>query len=208
MSRRLERHLGQIYATVMLVVMCINAFRYSVVFDATDTIGAQLIMKICLLGSFWLIAVLHAAYYVASHTGSLDRVFRQVTLCTADISPKYSHRAKAVTAICWTMVALDIILYTYPIVLYEKFPDFSMLVLFDSLQVSKPYADIVRAMFVVLDVQLTSSYVFPQAMNNVLFFFGVPGVVYSLSNFLINVHTRVVFEAIIWEFYGVICVSV
>jgi len=159
---------GRVYATVMLVVMCINAFRYAIVFDGTDEIGAPLIMKISLLASRLLIVVLQTAYYVASHTGSLDRVFRRVDLPTADISPKYGRTAKVLTAICWALVVFSSILYIYPFGTYGKFNDLSTLVIFDSLPGSKTYAYIIAAIFAVFDVQHTASFCFPQAMNYVV----------------------------------------
>jgi len=159
---------GHIYSTVMLVVMCINAFRYAIIFDGTEKIGAELIIKISLLVSLLLVVVLHTAYYVASHTGSLDRVLRQVNLPTSDISPKYNRRAKVLTVICWALVAFHSILYINSFVTYGKFSDLSMLVLFDLFSVSKPYADIIAAIFALLDAQSTACYLFPQAMNYVV----------------------------------------
>jgi len=56
----------------MLVVMWLNATRMCVMFDGKETIGEALFAKIAMIPSALLVAVQHTAYYVASHTGSLD----------------------------------------------------------------------------------------------------------------------------------------
>jgi len=156
---------GYVYSTVMLVLMYMNAFRYCTIFDGKDTFGVELLLKLCLLASLLLIVILQTAYYVASHTGSLDRVCRQVYLSSADISPKYSRRAKIITFVCWTLVALNTFFYIYPVIASEQFNDPSMAVLFNLVPMSKPCADIIKVVFFVLDLQSNISYVFPQAMK-------------------------------------------
>jgi len=63
---------GRIYATIMLAVMWLNAVRISAIFDGRETLGSVLFTKIAILPESLLLAILHTAYYVASHTGSLS----------------------------------------------------------------------------------------------------------------------------------------
>jgi len=159
---------GRIYCTVMLAVMYANAFRHLILFHGKDTLSVELLLKLCLLASLLLILVLHTAYYVASHTESLDRVFRQVNLLTADISPKYRRKAMVITLVCWTLTVSNTVLYIFPVIASGQFTDMSMTVFFDAPPVPKPYAYIINVLFIVTDLYSTACYVFPQAMNYVV----------------------------------------
>jgi len=153
---------ARVYATVMLVVIWLNFARYLTVFDGKETLGVELLVKLGLTSNFVFIVVLYTAYYVASHTGSLDQVLRQVNLSATDISLKFSRRAKVVTFICWTSLAINIVLYIYPI--FGQLND-KTLSLYTAFHVSKPFVRIVMATFIVLQVHVVASFLFPQAMN-------------------------------------------
>jgi len=158
---------SRIYATIMLAVIGINASRYYYIFDSRETVGADLFYKLGLISSSLLDVVLRCAYYVASHTGSLDRVFRRVELSyAADFSSRYSRRAKVVTVICWTYVS-SITVYYICLNFVEggHFDDPSLAFLVKTFGISKPYSDILRAVSVVLEVQALASWAFTQAMN-------------------------------------------
>jgi len=92
---------ARIYATFILMATWLNISRYCILFSGEETFAVPvvLLVKCSILSNALLIVVLQTSYYVACHTGSLDRVLRQVKLTMADISPKYSHRAKVVTVI-------------------------------------------------------------------------------------------------------------
>jgi len=156
---------GRIYATVMLVVLYINACRYIIVFDGVATLGVELLIKLCLLSTAVLNVVCFTAYYVASNTGSLDRVFRQVDLSTADISPKYSRRAKVLTAVCWALVTLTTALYIYSVTAYGEF-DPSLVVIFNLLRCSKLCSDIAKAVLAVVDLHYLGCNMFPQTITH------------------------------------------
>jgi len=156
----------RVYATVMLVVIWLNFARYLTVFDGKEALGVDLFVKLGLTSNFLFILVLYTAYYIASHTGSLDQVLRQVNLTTADISLRCSLRAKVATLICWTALAINILFYIYPI--FGQFNDKSLL-LYTTFHVSKPFAYIVMATFIVLQVHVVASFLFPQAMNIIVF---------------------------------------
>jgi len=159
---------ARIYATIMLVVIWINTVRYCVIFDGVDTIGpVELLMKLGLISHVLLIVILQTAYYVASHTGSLDRVFHDVCLSTDDVYPKYSRMAKVVTVISWLLTTTRMCSYVYPLFTNGRLNDDSELILIDTFHVSKPYAIIITVVFVVLELQLAASLVFPQATKNI-----------------------------------------
>ena len=157
---------ARIYATIILIVMWVNAVRYHAIFYGIDTIGVELLMRLTLISSVWLIVFLQTAYYVASHTGSLDRVFRQMSLSAADIYPKYSRRAKLMTSICWTLVTFCVLFYIFPMFVNWEYSDEILLIFINTFHVSKRYAYAIAASFLVLEVQTSASWVFPQATNN------------------------------------------
>ena len=165
-NKRCQRwNLAQIYATVTLLVSWLNSIRTFLIIDGEKTLRAELLVKIGLISSVFFTALLFTAYYVASHTGSLDRVVHQVTLSTAEVSSKSNRRAKVVSVICWTLLVLNFLFYIYPLFTNGLFNDLSMLTLFNKLHMSKPYTDIVKVVFAVLELQYLASYVFPQAMK-------------------------------------------
>ena len=157
---------SRIYATVMLAVIWLNMFRYLIIFDGNETVGLELFMKIGVISDALLSATLHTAYYVASSTGSLDRVFCQVTLPRADVSLEYSRRTVVVTCISWTMVVVNIVIYVYPIFINPVFVtnDDTLLLYINTFRISKPYEYIIKIVFILLQVHASASWVFPQAM--------------------------------------------
>ena len=91
---------GRIYATIMLLVTCLNSLLHFAIFDGNETIGANLFAKLGIIARNVLNVVSQSAYYVASHTGSLDLVFRKGNLSTDYFSLKYSRRVKVVRDGC------------------------------------------------------------------------------------------------------------
>jgi len=159
---------GRIYSTIILAVVWITAFRYYVIFAGIHSLGVELLMKLGLISTVLLYVLLHTAYYVASHTGSLDRVFRRVNLSTADISPKYSRVAKVLTAICWLLLAFCMFCYIYPMSANWPDNDETLLIFISTFRMPKPYAEIAKAVFVVIELQYTASWLFPQAMKDIV----------------------------------------
>jgi len=157
-------NLSRIYATIMLVVMWLNTVRYCFVFDGSETLGADLFAKMGKIPGNLLTAVLHTSYYVASHTGSLDRILRQVNVFTSDFSAKYSRRAKVLTVICWILTAFGMFYYVYSVFLRRQF-HYSLLLIIKTFHLSIHYADIIGIVSLVLQLQFVASWAFAQAMN-------------------------------------------
>jgi len=159
---------ARIYSTIMLLVMSINACRYFVVFYGVDSLGLELLMKLGLMSHVFLIVILQTSYYVASHTGSLDRVFCLLNLSASDINPKYSRKAKVMTVVCLILVAFCMCLYTFPIFgIMQEDTDETLLIFINTFHMSKPVAYVVIAIFTVLEFEYTALWVFPQATNNI-----------------------------------------
>jgi len=157
---------ARIYATILLLVMSINACRYLVIFYGVDTLGLELLMKLGLMSHVLLTVILQTSYYVASHAGSLDRVFRLLNLAASDI-PKYSRKAKVMTVVCWILMAFSMCLHTLPNFSVGQDTDETLLIFFNTFHMSKPVEYVVIAIFIALELEYTALWLFPQATNNI-----------------------------------------
>jgi len=177
-SQLSQRHIGRcygwsptrIYATIILVVIWVNSVRFHTIFYGIDTLGVELLMKLALISSVLLLVILHTAYYVASHTGSLDRVFGQVNLSASDIYPKYRRRAKVLTIVCWTLITFSALCYIFPMFISWDYSDETLLIFVNTFHIEKPYAYVVAAIFIMLELQHAASWVFPQATKNIVYY--------------------------------------
>jgi len=154
---------SRIHSTVVLVVMWLHAVRYVFMFDTQETLGALLFVKLAILSAGALNTVLQTTYYVASHTGSLDRVLRQMNLSMADLLTKYSRRAKVVTAICWLYFAWNMFNYSYEVFVDGRHGDHTLMLLRMSLP--ERYLSVMTAVFVILQLQIIGTWTFSQGMN-------------------------------------------
>ena len=152
---------ARIYATIMFLVTWLNAVRNTLIFDGNETIGADLFTKLGMIPGVLLIAVLHTTYYVASHTGSLDKIFRQMNLFTSDYCVKYSRRAKVVMAVCWLTIAITIIYYVYLLFTREVFQDLFFLLMIKNVGI----AVIIKVVSIILHISNMASWAFTQAMT-------------------------------------------
>jgi len=168
-QRRVVRYqdwnFGRLYATAMLVVAWVNTVRYAAIFDGKETLGGDLFTKLGMIPSAVLGIVFQTAYYVASHSGSLDRVLRQVNLSMAEHSTRYSWRAKLITVACWLFVAFNTFFYVYQVFVTGAPLHNFMSLLPIGKTLSKHHIHVIRAVCVLLQVQFIGSWMFSQAMN-------------------------------------------
>jgi len=159
---------ARIYATVMLVVSWINAARNCVIFDGTETIGADLFKKLGTIPGVLLLPLLHTTYYVASHTGSLNAVFRQLDSFTSDCHKKYSRRAKVVTVLSWLLAAMGVIYYVDLTFTHDRSHDPSLAFLINTFRLLKPYANILSVVVAIMQLPAIATWQFTQAMNYIV----------------------------------------
>jgi len=155
-------NVSQIYSSVLLLVMWLNSVRYVFIFDGHETLGGGLFMKLGIISAGILNNVFQTAYYAASHTGSVDLVLRRVNLSMADLLPKYSRRAKVIAAICWLYIAWNMFHYAYEVSVDGRNSD---LALIRYRRLPECYLIVLRAVFVVLQLQIVGTWTFAQAMN-------------------------------------------
>jgi len=157
---------ARIYATVILVVAWLNAVRFVAVFDGTETFGAALFMKLGMIPGALMNIVLHTAYYIASHTGALDRVLRQANLSAAKLFQKYDRRTKVVVVVSCTVLSWSFVHYIYQLFSSGRNNDLFLIDILLNKTLSESWLYVIKAVFVVLQLQTLGTWLFPQAMKS------------------------------------------
>ena len=157
---------GRIYATVLLVIVWIGTLRWYLLFDGTETLR-DVSIKLMSLSTGVFVAVEQTAYYVASHTGSLDRVFRQVDISISNSFSKYSRRAKAVTVVCWILMTSNVVGYIsfFPVGDKTNVNDASIRAIVETYNLSGVDKGLITAAVIIQQIQSIGALVLPQAMN-------------------------------------------
>ena len=91
----------RVYATIVLILIWLNAVRFVTVFTSSDHFGALLLLKVVVFAWFLLLAILQTAYYLASHTGRLVEVLLTLEV-TEDCVRGARRAAVGLTAFSWT----------------------------------------------------------------------------------------------------------
>jgi len=155
----------RIYATTMFLVAWFNSLRLFALLDGTETLGADLFLKLGAISTFLVAAVLHTAYYIASYTGSLDRVLRQVDLPQEGYSRKYTCMAKVMTVACWILVVWNICNYIYLEFFKKHNTDITIFPLVENFRLSDTEVHILKVVYTLLQTQLVATWTFTQAMK-------------------------------------------
>ena len=154
---------ARIHASVMLVITWLNVCRYAAIFDGQETLGAALFMKLGIIPAALLNVLFQTAYYIASHTGSLQRIIREVGFSMTEFAPKYGRWTKIATAVCWLLLAWNMFHYTYQLFTNGRLNDLTLIFLNRTLSESYLYA--IKVVLVVLQLQTVGTWFFPQAMK-------------------------------------------
>jgi len=160
---------AQVYSTTMLALTWFSAARNCIIIHGTETVGS-LFTKLGMNSGVLLNAFLHTAYYVACHTGSLDRVFRDVDSSQPDFYKKCSRRVKVVTVACWLLATTGIVYYVFVMFTRDYFYDLLLMFLIQSFRLSTQRVGLYVAKAVCALLHLPSIAVcsFTQAMNFVV----------------------------------------
>ena len=157
---------ARIHATIILVATWLNAFRYATIFNRKETLGAALFMKLGIIPAVVLQSVFQTTYYIASHTGILDRVIRQAGLSMAELSPKYGRRTKVVLVICWLLFAWNLLNYIHQLLTNDEHVE--LILLHHNRTLPESYLYVVKAVLIVLQLQATGTWLFPQTMTAII----------------------------------------
>jgi len=161
----------RVCATIFLVFAWFNVLRFISAFTATDNFGALLIMKISLLLWYGLIAIMHTAYYVASHSGQLLAVLLSMPV-TRDCVTSTARTVKGLTTFSWITVAMKIIVGTYFVFSNNAVSDMYDVFLYTPFvtHIDIPVNKIILARIVnlVFESLITPGMILAQSMNAVL----------------------------------------
>jgi len=90
----------RVYATIILIIVWLNAVRFASVFTRKDHFGDVLLMKIAVFTFCVLAAIFQTTYYYASHTGQLLKIL--LTLPVTRDCVRGAHRAAVfLTVLMW-----------------------------------------------------------------------------------------------------------
>jgi len=157
---------ARIYSTVMLVVSWFNAIRFAMIFDGNETLGAALFMKLAIIPASLMNIIHHTSCYIASHTGSLDRVLRDTSTHVVNNTSKYDRLMKVVMVISWLLVAWNVFHYAYQLFTSGRLNDLALISLSKTL--SETHLNVVKVIFIVLQLQTVGVWIFPLVMNFVV----------------------------------------
>jgi len=155
---------ARVCATVMLAVTYINAARNFLIVDGTETVG-ELFTKLGTNSGVLLTAFLHTTYYVACHTGSLARVFREVDTSKPDFRKRYSRRVTVVIVVCWLLVAIGIMYYVFVSFTRDYFEDILLTFIVKTFRLSTRGLYAAKVFSALLQIPSIAIITFTQAMN-------------------------------------------
>ena len=102
----------RIYATVVLILMWLNAARFATVFNSSDHFGAKLLLKTAIFTWCCLVAVFQTAYYYASHSGQLLKVLLTLPV-TGDCVRGARRAAVGLTVFVSIVLVIDLLIVAY-----------------------------------------------------------------------------------------------
>ena len=100
------------YATIVLILVWLNAIRFVLAFNRSDHFGANLLTKLMVSAWFCLVAIVYSAHYFSSCTGKLEKVLLTLPVTKDCIS--VAHRAAVgLTAVIWMGSAFNMSVLAY-----------------------------------------------------------------------------------------------
>ena len=156
----------RVYATVVLILMWLNAIRFVSVFTERDHFSADLLLKIMLLTWFCLVAIFQTAYYYASHTGKLRKIL--LTLPVTRTCVRSVRRAVTLlSAVGWIITVVNVAVGTYFYFDSNRY-DFVLTPFATHIDVPQDNMTVARVIAYMLYMLLFPGVFFSHSMNRVL----------------------------------------
>jgi len=104
----------RIYATIVLILVWLNAIRMFFLFRKSDHFGDILLIKMMVFSGVHLSAIMYTAHYYANHTGKLEKVFLTLPV-TSNCIRAVRRNTVYLTCIVWLsgVVNLSVLAYIY-----------------------------------------------------------------------------------------------
>jgi hypothetical protein len=84
-SRGFKANKQRAYCIAVLILLWLNASRCTMVFTGDDKFGSQLLIKLVWMAVVLLCAILDSSYFIASESGALDRLVREIRVSHANV---------------------------------------------------------------------------------------------------------------------------
>jgi hypothetical protein len=154
-----------IHAIIVLVLLWLNFVRILTVFTRSDSLGPGLFNKLAMVAWMLQCAVAQTAFFIASYTGKLDSVLRQVRL--EKECAKYARKTVTIfTVSAWTVSVIYFLFLVY--MLFFSKGNFSAFLTPFTTHIQLAYLLPERVIVMFFNVYLSISWVFPQAMTLLL----------------------------------------
>ena len=154
---------ARVYSTILFVVTWFSALEFVINFDGRETIGGELFTKLASIPSGLMNIIFHTSYYVASHTGRLDRVLRDASSYLDDHRLKYDRLTKIVTVVGWVLMAWIVFHFVYQLFISQRSHDLT--IIFFSRILSETTLYVIKTVLVVFHLPIIGVWIFPQAIK-------------------------------------------
>jgi len=156
----------------MLVVTWLNATRYYVVLHTKITIGADLFFKLGIISTDMLNCI--CVLCSQSH-GKSGSSLPRVDFPTANLAPQYSGRTKVVKTVYWALLTWNLIYYIFTVcisddILISYHNDILLLHFTKTFTILNPYANIMKAVFSVPQLEALAAWAFAQSVVTYLLY--------------------------------------
>lgn len=155
---------GHVCAAVVCAVLWLNAVRYLTMFESADRFGLALLMKLSLVSSVFLAAVLQTACFVACHSGNLDRVFRDARLPKSNCI-RYRRWAIVFTIVTWSFIVAEMLNYVVPMFLIDSYWGLWLTSFDVHFTASGPQLVVLRLVAFLVYLFVYSAWIFSQSVN-------------------------------------------
>ena len=154
--------------SVILAAAWLNVIRLLVTLRTTDVERPALIAWLSSVATLTSRAVLHTSYFLASSTGQLDRVLRQIRI-TDDHATVFRKMVVVFTAAAWNNVLFSVIIFGSYMFNCEGFVDYIMSPLSTIIDVRGAALAVVRLLYLVfVEIPSTATWVLILVTNHIL----------------------------------------
>jgi hypothetical protein len=166
--KRTWKENGQlIYCITMLALLWLNAARSSSIFTASDVFGLQFCLKLATMALMILCAILHTSYFIASHSGNLDRIINELRIGPESVA-YFRKFVVLFIAQSFVILMICILFFIYIVFLTNGSLDFLLAPFVTQIPVNVNMRFVIKFVYMICFFHMVPSWVFLQMMNHML----------------------------------------